>query len=153
MANETRERKIVLASGVFDLLHLGHVKFLEEAKKAGGKNAWLLVIVARDSTVQRMKGRKPVMNENQRRALVESLRVVDEAVLGLEDFDIGDVIERTKPDVIALGYDQMKMEQQVCAYVNKHGLGVKIIRLGKFENDKLSSSSEIREKIVEKFAR
>jgi glycerol-3-phosphate cytidylyltransferase-like family protein len=55
--------------------------------------------------------------------------------------------------VIALGYDQAEMEAQVCAYVNKHGLGVKIIRLGKFENDKLSSSSEIREKIVEKFAR
>src|SRR5512136_3121135 len=103
MAKEHKDRKIVLASGVFDLLHLGHVKFLEEAKKAGGKNAELLVIVARDSTVQRMKGRNPIMPENQRRALVESLRVVDEAVLGLEDFDIGDVIDRVKPDVIALG--------------------------------------------------
>jgi len=142
-----------LASGVFDLLHLGHVKFLEEAKKAGGKNAELVVIVARDSTVQDTKGRKPIMPENQRRALVESLRVVDVAVLGLEDFDIGDVIERAKPDVIALGYDQVDMERRVREYVNKHGLGVKVVRLGKFENDELSSSSKIREKIVEKFAR
>jgi FAD synthetase len=138
---------------VFDLLHLGHVKFLEEAKKAGGKNAELVVIVARDSTVQDTKGRKPIMPENQRRALVESLRVVDVAVLGLEDFDIGDVIERVKPDVIALGYDQVDMERRVREYVNKHGLGVKVVRLGKFENDELSSSSKIREKIVEKFAR
>ncbi len=153
MARETRKRRIVLASGVFDLLHLGHVKFLEEAKKAGGKNAELLVIVARDSTVQKMKGRKPVMPENQRRALVEALRVVDEAVLGLEDFDIGEVIERVKPDVIALGYDQADMEQRVCEYVNKRGLSVKIVRVGKFAKDELSSSSEIREKIVEKFAR
>jgi FAD synthetase len=154
VARKSRGQKIVvLASGVFDLLHLGHVKFLEEAKKAGGENAWLLVIVARDSTVQKMKGRRPVMLEGQRRALVESLRVVDEAVLGLADFDIGDVIERVKPDVIALGYDQAEMEAQVRAYVNKHGLGVKIIRLGKFGKDELSSSSEIREKIVEKFAR
>jgi FAD synthetase len=142
-----------LASGAFDLLHLGHVKFLEEAKKAGGKNAELLVIVARDSTVQRMKGRKPIMPENQRRALVESLRVVDEAVLGLEDFDIGDVIERVKPDVIALGYDQAEMEEQVREYINKHGLHVTIAHLGKFENDELSSSSKIREKIVENFPR
>jgi FAD synthetase len=142
-----------LASGVFDLLHLGHVKFLEEAKKAGGRNAELVVIVARDSTVQDTKGRKPIMPENQRRALVESLRVVDVAVLGLEDFDIGDVIERVKPDVIALGYDQVDMERRVREYVNKHGLGVKVVRLGKFENDELSSSSKIREKIVEKFAR
>jgi len=153
VAGKTSKRKVVLASGVFDLLHLGHVKFLEEAKKAGGKNAELVVIVARDSTVQDTKGRKPIMPENQRRALVESLRVVDVAVLGLEDFDIGDVIERVKPDVIALGYDQVGMERRVREYVNKHGLGVKVVRLGKFENDELSSSSKIREKIVEKFVR
>ena len=138
---------------MFDLLHLGHVKFLEEAKKAGGKNAELLVIVARDSTVQRMKGRKPIMPESQRRSLVESLRVVDEAVLGTEDFDIGDVIDRVKPDVIALGYDQTDMEARVREYVNKRGLRVRVVRLGKFENDELSSSSKIREKIAENFAR
>ncbi len=143
----------MLASGVFDLLHLGHVKFLEEAKKAGGKNAELLVIVARDSTVERLKGWKPVMPEDQRRALVESLRVVDEAVLGLEEFDIGDVIDRVKPDVIALGYDQGEMEAQVREYVSKHGLPVRVVHLGKFENDALSSSSKIREKIAENFAR
>lgn len=142
-----------MASGVFDLLHLGHVKFLEEAKKAGGENAELLVIVARDITVQKMKGRKPIMPENQRRALVESLKVVDEAVLGLEDFDIGDVIERVKPDVIALGYDQTDMETLVHEHVDSHGLNVKIVRLSKFENDELSSSSRIREKIIEKFVR
>src|SRR5512136_323340 len=113
MAEEHRDRKIVLASGVFDLLHLGHVKFLEEAKKTGGKNAELLVIIARDSTVEKTKGRKPIMSENQRRALVESLKVVDKAVLGFEDFDIQDVIAKIKPDVIALGHDQTEMEQQV----------------------------------------
>ena len=153
MASKPHRRKVVLASGVFDLLHLGHVKFLEEAKKAGGKDAELLVIVARDSTVQRMKGRPPIMPEDQRRALVESLRVVNEAVLGLEDFDIGDVIERVKPDVIALGYDQSEMEAQVREYINKRGLHVRIARLDKFENDTLSSSSKIREKIVENFPR
>jgi FAD synthetase len=109
--------------------------------------------VARDSTVQKTKGRKPVMPENQRRALVEALQVVDEAVLGLEDFDIGEVIERVKPDVIALGYDQADMEARVRGYVDEHGLGVKIVRVGKFEDKELSSSSQIREKIVEKFSR
>jgi FAD synthetase len=153
VASKPHKRTVVLASGVFDLLHLGHVKFLEEAKKAGGKNAELLVIVARDSTVQRMKGRKPIMPESQRRSLVESLRVVDEAVLGTEDFDIGDVIDRVKPDVIALGYDQTDMEARVREYVNKRGLRVRVVRLGKFENDELSSSSKIREKIAENFAR
>jgi FAD synthetase len=153
MASKNVKKRIVLASGVFDLLHLGHVKFLEEAKKAGGKNAELIVIVARDSTVEKSKGRKPVMTENQRRALVESLRVVDEAVLGFEKFDLGDVIERVKPDVISLGYDQADMEKGVQEYVDKHKLNTKVIRIGKFEEDELDSSSKIRQKIIEKFAR
>jgi FAD synthetase len=153
MASKHKKRRVVLASGVFDLLHLGHVKFLEEAKKAGGKNAELIVIIARDSTVEKSKGSKPVMSENQRRALVESLKVVDEAVLGFEKFDIGDVIDRIKPDVIALGYDQANMEKHVREYVNRHGLNVKVVRVGKFEEDELDSSSKIRQKIIEKFAR
>ena len=126
---------------------------MEEAKKAGGKDAELLVIIARDSTVEKNKGRKPIMPENQRRALVESLKVVDEAVLGFEEFDIGDVIERIKPDVIALGYDQADMEKRVQEYVDKHKLNVKVVRIGKFEEDALDSSSKIRQKIIENFAR
>jgi FAD synthetase len=153
VASKHEKCRVVLASGVFDLLHLGHVKFLEEAKKAGGKNAELIVIIARDSTVEENKGSKPVMSENQRRALVESLKVVDEAVLGFKKFDIGDVIDRIKPDVIALGYDQAAMEKQVREYVDKHGLNVKVVQVGKFEEDELDSSSKIRQKIIEKFAR
>jgi FAD synthetase len=129
------------------------VKFLEEAKKTGGKNAELIVIIARDSTVQHTKGRKPIMPENQRRALVESLKLVDEAVLGFKDFDIGDVIQRIKPDVIALGYDQADMEKQVHDYIDKHKLKVKVVRVGKFGEDELDSSSKIRQKIIENIAR
>ena len=111
MADKSGKKKVVLASGVFDLLHLGHVKFLEDAKKAGGDDAQLVVIVARDSTVEKTKGRKPIMSEDQRLALVESLKVVDKAVLGYENLDIGEVIGEIKPDVIALGYDQAQMER------------------------------------------
>ncbi|MGD6810392.1 MAG: adenylyltransferase/cytidyltransferase family protein [Candidatus Bathyarchaeia archaeon] len=150
---ETGNRKVVLASGVFDLLHLGHVKFLEEAKRAGGENAELIVVIARDSTVEQTKGRKPIMPEDQRRALVESLKVVDIAVLGFENMDIGEVVAKIKPDFIALGYDQEKMAQNVEAYLKTHNLPVKIVRIGKFGEDALDSSSKIRQKIVEKFSR
>jgi FAD synthetase len=153
VAYKSKRKKIVLASGVFDLLHLGHVRFLEEAKKAGGKNAQLLVIVARDSTVQETKGRKPVIPENQRLALVESLKVVNEALLGLEDFDVGEVIRTIKPDVIALGYDQKNMVKKVQDYVNENKLQLKIVQIGKFGQDELGSSSKIRQKIVENFSR
>ena len=150
---DQKKRKIVLASGVFDLLHLGHVKFLEEAKRAGGPNAELVVIVARDSTASKGKGAKPIMTENQRRTLVESLKVVDEAILGFEEFDIAKVVEKIKPEVIALGYDQEGMEKTVRNYLKKHESSVRVVRIGRFSADKLDSSSKIKQKIIEDFRR
>jgi FAD synthetase len=148
-----KKRKIVLASGVFDLLHLGHVKFLEEAKKAGGRNAELIVIVARDSNVEKSKGNKPIMPENQRRALVESLKIVDEAILGYEKFDIGEVIEKIRPDAIVFGYDQKGMEKTVRDYIKTKGLKIEIVKIGRFREDELDSSSKIKQKIIEDFKR
>ena len=147
------KKKIVIASGVFDLIHLGHVRFLEDAKKAGGKNARLIVIIARDTTAEKMKGKKPIMSEDQRKALVESLRVVDEAVLGYKDLDIGEVIEKIKPDIIALGYDQSEMELEVKEYLTKHKLPVSLVRIGKFGKNTLDSSTKIKQKIIDKFAK
>ncbi|MEM3616959.1 MAG: adenylyltransferase/cytidyltransferase family protein [Candidatus Bathyarchaeia archaeon] len=150
-----RKRKIVLASGTFDLLHLGHVRFLEEAKKAGGKSAKLIVIVARDSTVEKRKGSKPVMSENQRRALVEALKVVDEAILGYEDFNMGRVIEKIKPDIIAVGHDShlTGMEQAVRKYIEEKRLNIEVVKIGKFSEDELDSSSKIKQKIIEHYRR
>lgn len=153
MANKSGKKTVVLASGVFDLLHLGHVRFLEDAKKAGGENAELVVIIARDSTVEKTKGRKPIMSEDQRCALVESLKVVDRTVLGYESLDIGEVIENIKPDVIALGYDQEDMVKQVRNYVDSHRMNVKIIRIGKFAENTLDSSSKIKQKIIDKLSK
>ncbi|MDR0373940.1 MAG: FAD synthase [Nitrososphaerota archaeon] len=154
MASQTTEsnRKTVIASGVFDLLHLGHVRFLEDAKKAGGPNTKLIVIVARDSTTEKLKGRKPIMTEDQRRALVESLRVVDEAVLGFEGLEIGEVIEKIRPDVIALGYDQVGMEQEIKAYISTHKRPVRVVRIGRFGENTLDSSSKIKQQILDKLA-
>jgi FAD synthetase len=129
------------------------VRFLEEAKKAGGPGAHLIVIVARDKTVKRRKGENPIMPENQRCALVASLKVVDEAILGYEQFDIGKVVEKLRPDVVAFGYDQEGMEKNVKAYLKQHGLAVKVVRIGKFESDELDSSLKIKQKIVEDFKR
>ena len=146
-------RTIVLAAGVFDVLHLGHVKFLEEAKRAGGSNAELVVIVARDKTVEKRKGEKPVISENQRRALVESLKVVDEAILGFEEFDISKVIEKINPDVIAVGHDQRNISEDVRKAIAKRGLKVRVVKIGKFGEDELDSSSEIKRKIIELYSR
>jgi len=145
------KRKIVLASGTFDLLHFGHVKYLEEAKKAGGENAKLIVIVARDSTVKKRKGKKPVMPEDQRRALVESLKVVDEALLGYEEFDISKVVEKIKPNIIAVGHDQDGIEREVRKAIAKKSLGIQVVKIGKFGREELNSSLKIKRKIIESF--
>ena len=144
-----KKGKIVLASGTFDLLHLGHVKYLEGAKQAGGKNAKLIVIVARDSTVGKRKGGKTVMPEDQRRALVESLKVVDEAILGYENFDMGSVIETIKPDIIAVGHDQTDIEAQARKAVEEKGLDIQVVRIGRFGKPELNSSLKIKRKIME----
>lgn len=153
MVDKARKKKVVVASGTFDLLHFGHVKYLEEAKKAGGKNAELIVIVARDSTVKKRKGKKPVMPEDQRRSLVESLKVVDEAILGFEDFSIDKVIEKINPDVIAVGHDQDGIEREVRKAIAEKKYNVQVAKIGRFGKKELNSSSKIMRKIVESFKR
>jgi len=148
-----KKAKVVLASGTFDLIHLGHVKYLEEAKRAGGRNAKLIVIVARDKTVRERKGARPIMPEEHRRALVESLKVVDEAILGYEDFDAGAVIEELKPDIVAVGYDQEGIEEEVRKAVAERKLPVQVVKIGKFGKDELNSSLKIKRRITELYKR
>ncbi|RJS86754.1 FAD synthase [Candidatus Bathyarchaeota archaeon] len=145
--------KTVLASGVFDLLHYGHVRFLEEAKRLGGPDARLVVIVARDKTVERLKGRRPIIPEDQRRALVEALKVVDEALLGYEEMNLEAVLEHVKPDIIAVGYDQEGIEREVRRIIAERGLDIEVVRIGRFGDEELSSSSKIKRKIVEDWMR
>jgi len=142
-------RKIVLATGAFDLLHYGHLDFLEEAKKAGGRNARLIVIVARDKTVEARKGKRPVVPEDQRRALIEALKPVDDAILGYEDMNYEAVIEKLKPDVIAVGYDQLDIKRSVEEIVKKKGLKIKIFEAERFSADDIDSSSKIKRRVIE----
>jgi len=138
----------VLASGVFDLLHYGHIRFLEEAKRLGGPDARLVVVVATDDTVRKNKGRDPVIPESQRRALVESLRVVDEAILGYKDMDLESVLDRVKPDIVAVGHDQEDIMKQVLAIKDRKDLRLKVVQVGRFGEEDLNSSSKIRRKIL-----
>ena len=153
MGNERNDKKVVLASGVFDLLHLGHIKYLEAAKKKGGKYAKLIVIVARDQTVEKTKGRKPIIPEKQRCALINSLKVVDKAILGHKKLDIEEIINKIKPDVIVLGYDQKVMEKSVQNYVDNNDTNIRVIKIGKLGKNALDSSSKILGKIIKKFSR
>ena len=136
---------IVLVGGVYDILHLGHLAVLAEAKSYGDL---LVVAVATDVTVETLKGRRPVFPEEDRRALVESLRPVDAAILGYEDVGMGyeQVIDEVKPNIIALGYDQDSVARMVTELVERKKLSIRVVRLSKFDKEKYLSSSAIRQR-------
>lgn len=140
--------RVVLASGVFDLLHYGHLKYLEEAKKLGGRNSRLVVVIARDSTVEKLKGKKPILPEKQRVALVSALKPVDEVILGYESADYERIIDEVKPDIIAIGYDQDEIFKIVSDIIERKSLDIKIERIKKFDALKPESSTKIKEKIL-----
>lgn len=139
----------VLAAGVFDLLHYGHIRYLEEAKKKGGENAKLVVIVARDETVRSLKGSDPIIPEDQRRAVIEALKVVDEALLGFENMDLARVLMQVKPDIVVVGHDQEAIKSQVEKINKAREMHIKIIQIKQFGEDDLNSSSKIKSRIVE----
>lgn len=133
----------VIATGVFDILHLGHIYYLEEAKKLGDE---LVVIVARDTTVRKHK-HEPITNEKMRLAMVQALKPVDKAVLGYEK-DMYKIIEELKPDIIALGYDQEWNEKKIEYELAQRGLKVSVIRLPELTDD-LSGTRKIIRKIID----
>ncbi|RLI32751.1 FAD synthase [Candidatus Bathyarchaeota archaeon] len=144
-----KKGKVVLTTGVFDILHYGHVRLLEEAKKVGGEDAKLVVIVARDKTVEKRKGKRPVLPEWERRAIVAALRVVDEALLGFEEMDMERVIELVRPDIIAVGYDQDDIEAQLRRLIEEKGYDVQIVKMRRYGSEDLDSSSKIKGRIIE----
>lgn len=132
--------RVVLAGGVFDIIHPGHIHTLRAAKALGNV---LVVVIATDKTAQKMKNRIPLHNMELRKDLVRSLSMVDFAVVGYEG-DIFKSVELIKPNIIALGYDQVHQEKFIIDGCKKIGIDVSIARLqspipdiksSKIEND------------------
>ncbi len=140
--------KIVLASGVFDLIHYGHIRFLEEAKKAGGVDAKLVVIVARDRTVKKLKGKTPILPEEERRLIVETLKPVDAAFLGNQPLNVKDILYECKPDIIAFGHDQDEIKHKVEKYIKEHSLPIETLKIDKFGIEDINSSSKIKSLVI-----
>ena len=135
--------KKIATFGVFDILHPGHVKFLEKCKSLE-KNSKLIVVIARDSTVIKEKGKKPTISEEHRKRIVQSLKPVDKAILGNEGSDKLKIVEEIKPDIIVLGYDQVWDEKELKKELEKRGLRIQILRLKKYDD---ISSTSIKSKI------
>ena len=136
----------VLAVGVFDLLHAGHLHYMEQAKSLGD---YLVVVVAHDDTVRKRK-HEPVTGQELRRRMVEGLKPVDEAVIGNPpDVPIFDILPEVKPDIIALGYDQEHAEERIRASLEQRGLGhIKVVRVEGLSDD-LDGTRKIIARILE----
>jgi FAD synthetase len=143
------KRKIVLAAGKFDILHLGHISYLEQARELAGEDGELVVVIALDKTIVRERGAPPVFPAEQRRRIVESLKFVDRAVIGLDTDNHTTIVSEIKPDLIALGYDQYTDVSSLEAHFESKGLDTKIVRLEKREADGLCSSTLIRRRIID----
>jgi len=145
--NGRKRLKVILTAGTYDIIHTGHLKTLEEAKRRGDI---LIVIVARDKTVEKIKGRRPIIPENQRKIIVQSLKPVDFAILGSEK-DFLEPIEKINPDLIVLGRDQPVNKRKLEEELRRRGLGCKVVRLRVWDSSPLAKTSKIIKKINETF--
>ena len=141
--------KRVLAAGKFDILHLGHIAYLEQARELAGEDGELVVVIALDKTIVRERGAPPVFPQEQRRKIVESLKYVDRAVVGIDTDDHTTIVSEIKPDIIALGYDQYTDVSLLEAHFVSTGLKTEIVRLKKRDAEGLCSSTVIRERIID----
>jgi FAD synthetase len=128
--------KRVMVFGSYDLLHDGHKYLFKRAKKLGDE---LIVVVARDSTIERVKGESPLYGERERLGKVEEVDDVDRAVLGYKGNKMR-IVEKIMPDVIALGYDQNSFVERLEKEIENRGWGIKVVRLGSFKPNKFKSS-------------
>jgi glycerol-3-phosphate cytidylyltransferase/FAD synthetase len=135
--------RVVLAGGVFDIIHPGHIHTLKAAKALGDI---LVVVIATDNTVIKMKKNLPLHKQEQRQELVDSLRMVDLSLIGQED-NIFKTVKLVKPQIIALGYDQVHQEKFIVEGCKKIGIDTKVARLQSPIPE--SSSSKIKKEYGE----
>ncbi len=117
--------RVVLAGGVFDIIHPGHIHTLNAARALGDV---LVVVVATDNTTAKMKKKMPLHSQEQRQEMVTSLSMVDLCLIGQED-DIFKTVDNVRPEIIALGYDQIHQEGFITKGCKRINLNAKVVRL------------------------
>ncbi|WP_400204687.1 adenylyltransferase/cytidyltransferase family protein [Candidatus Methanarcanum hacksteinii] len=135
----------VMASGVFDILHTGHISYLEQAKALGDE---LYVIVASDNTVRKNK-HEPITPERMRVRIVSALKPVDVAMIGNDSGDMFAILDEIRPDVIVLGFDQKFDENTLSEELKKRGFDIAVKRADQSGED-LEATRAIIKKIRER---
>ena len=122
-----------MAVGIFDLLHAGHLHYVEQAKSLGEE---LVVVIAHDETVRKQK-HEPVTGQDLRRRMVEGLKPVDQAIIGNPPgVPIFEILKQIDPDLIALGYDQKHSIDAIRKGLDDHGFeNVEVTRVEGLSDD------------------
>lgn len=131
-----------MASGVFDIIHTGHISYLRQAKGMGDE---LVVVVACDSTVRRNK-HEPITPEDMRAEIVGCLKPVDRAIIGREG-DMFETVREIDPDIIVLGFDQGFSEDELRSELDRRGMHGIEVRRATEHGDDLAATRRIIEKI------
>jgi len=137
--------KIVLTTGVFDIIHPGHIRFLEEAKRLAGKDGRLIVIVACDSVVRKSKGRSPMFRARDRALMISRLKPVDAVYVGRRgrlEKNISWFLKKIRPDILVFGYDQESVMKNTLKVMGELGLRIRVVKMRKFYD--ISSSKIIK---------
>ncbi len=122
--------------GTFDYFHAGHEAFINQAKALGD---YLIVVIARDDTVEKIKGSSPDHSAKQRAAIVKKQTAADKVVIGNKT-DKHKVIAKHKPQIIALGYDQFVFTHTLNKFIIDNKLDIKIVRLESYKPEVFKSS-------------
>ena len=137
MELETLNRIKIITFGTFDIFHEGHRNFLKQARRYGD---YLIVVIARDKTVEKVKKRLPRNDENSRLEIIRKSDLADEVILGSLENKY-EAIEKYRPDVICLGYDQGTFTENLREKLKEFGLDkTKIVRLKSYHPEKYKSS-------------
>ncbi len=137
-------KKIVLANGCFDLIHVGHIRYLKEAKNKGDI---LVVALNSDNSVRKLKGHgRPLLTERERVEIISSFYFVDFVTI-FEETDVSKVIKTLKPDIHAKGSDYTPETVPEREFVKNYGGEIEITG-----GPKVKSTSEIIKEIKRKFS-
>lgn len=127
--------KKVLVFGTFDGLHSGHLSLFKQAKNFGD---YLVVVVARDETVKKIKNHFSSRDEIERLKVVQECKLVNEVRLGYKNNPY-QIIRKIRPDIICLGYDQRAFTKNLPKELEKMGLKTKIYRMKPYQPEKYHS--------------
>jgi FAD synthetase len=129
--NNLGKKTRIMLFGTFDGLHKGHLDLFKQAQRLS-RDSFLIISVARDKNVKRIKGKLPLFDEEKRLKELKKIKIIDKVLLAnIKNYFSH--IKKEKPDIIALGYDQKAYVGELKGDIKKYKMPIKLVRLKPFK--------------------